>query len=366
MNKILQKRNLYLLPTTLLLAIALLLSGFCFAPKVPGWGTSPTGSVKYLDGSTVLVSLFIDAPEADWTQEKKDMVTGKMNLANDYLVAAGNSYGKTVNLIYNIQEHPDLCYMVPYSKKIDDSDDTSYDLLDYVTKYIDTNIPTEDILNQYGVDSIGYMCYLDSEGTSFTFPFYEDDADIYYYETCFLYIRCDGDNEPPAVYAHEILHMFGARDLYATDESDGITKDFVQHIETTYPNEIMLTTYDENWENVQDHVSNDLTDITAYFIGWIDTIPELEQYPSIRSKNRASFAVTDAEGDYSDYTMGDPDSYWDSDHSSTSGTSGSSTASGSHWGSGSSGSSGSTSDSGDDDFTIWDLIWIILWFLFGD
>ena len=124
--------------------------------------------------------------------------------------------------------------------------------------------------------------------------------------------------------------------------------------------------YDENWENVQDHVSNDLTDITAYFIGWVDTIPELEQYPSIRSKNRASFAVTDAEGDYSDYTMGDPDSYWDSDHSSTSGTSGSSTASGSHWGSGSSSSSGSTSDSGDDDFTIWDLIWIILWFLFGD
>lgn len=117
--------------------------------------------------------------------------------------------------------------------------------------------------------------------------------------------------------------------MYATNQTDGITKDFVQYIETNYPNEIMLTTYDENWNNVQDHITNDLTDITAYFIGWLDTIPELDTYPSIRSAHAASFRETeDTTGDYSEYPSAESGSHWgkiteDADD-----------ASGSHWGSG--------------------------------
>lgn len=316
-------RRMFLKPFIVLCVIAsCILTGFGSARKTSGWFDSPTGSAKYLDGSTILISLFIEDSSSSWSDDEKALVMSKMDLANDFLVAEGNSYGKTVNLIYDIYEHPDLTYTIDYSGRIDDSDDAAYDLLDYVTEYIDDNIPTQRLLKTYGVDSIAYMCFLDKSGVSYAYPYYEGDSDIYYYETCFLYLRCDGDYEPPAVYAHELLHLFGARDLYVTNELDGITKDFVQHIETNYPNEIMLTTYDENWENVQNYVSNDLTDITAYFIGWLDTIPEASDYPSIVYEHSASFGETDYNGgDYSDYTAGD------SDYTS-------------HWGSGATGSQG--------------------------
>ncbi len=325
--KIYRKSNHHFrIPMVFLLCFCFIFCGFRFAPS--DWMTSPTGSAKYLAGSTVLVSLFIEDPSSSWTTEKQDIVMSKMDLANDFLVSEGSSYGKTVNLIYDIHEHPDLAYTISYNERIDDSDDCSYNLLDYMTQYIDANIPSEDIMERYGVDSIAYMCFLDKSGVSYAFPYYEEDADQYYYETCFLFLRCDGDYEPPSVYAHELLHLFGARDLYATNEYDGITKDFVQHIETNYPNEIMLTTYDEHGNNVHEHVSNDLTDITAYFIGWKDTIPELDAHPSIRTEHPASFAEAPYNsGDYSDYTAGDSDnasdngSHWGDDADN-----------GSHWG----------------------------------
>lgn len=371
----------------LLIACILLIATLCgyhSKPSIDTWGTEPTGSAKYLDGTTVLVSLFIEDPSSNWSAEKREMVMAKMDLANDFLVAEGASYGKNVNLIYNIYEHPDLEYTVAYPDKIIDTDKSAYKLLDFITDYIDTQIPTQDIMEQYGVGSIAYMCFLDKSGVSYTFPYYEDDSDIYYYETCFMYLKCDGDYEPPAVYAHEMLHLFGARDLYATNELDGITKDFVQYIESQYPNEIMLTTYDENLNNVQEYVSNDLTDITAYFIGWLDTIPELETYPSIYYEYPASFGdVGDTSGDYSDYYAGDsddadhPGGRWGSDSNSAGQQWGSGGSSASGWGSSSNSSNGqwgadSTSATPDihtdpdGSLGFWDLIFRLFRLFFGN
>lgn len=371
-----QKKNSKIWYSFLLICLFLTAVTLCgyqhFAPSAD-WTTSPTGSAKYLDGSTVLVSLFIEDPSSSWTDSKKEIVMSKMDLANDFLVSEGNSYGKSVNLIYNIYEHPDLAYTVSYSETIDDSNRSSYHLLEYITRYIDNTIPTQEILANYNVDSIAYMCFLDKSGVSYTFPYYEGDSDLYYYETCYMFLKCDGDYEPPAVYAHEMLHLFGARDLYSTNQADGITKEFVQHIEQDYPNEIMLTTYDENWNNVQEYVSNEITDITAYYIGWLDEIPELETYPSIYYPYPASFGdVNDTTGNYTDYTVGDsdnPGSHWgitNENHTSgwgsKTGTSNAESDSGSHWGSG---SNTETPDVHDVNSGIWDSIWRFLRLLFG-
>lgn len=315
MRNLLSKHKLSFHAFALIMTMVLvsnMLCGYSYRSIPRSFVNSPTGSAKYLDGSTILVSLFIEDTESSWSLEDQELVMSKMNLAVDFLIEEGNSYGKSVNLIYDINEHPDLAYTVSYANSIDDSDDSALELLDYMTEYIDDNIPTQDLLASYDVDSIAYMCFLNKEGISYTFPYYEGDSRIYYYETCYMFLQCDGDYEPPSVYAHEMLHLFGARDLYSTNQTDGITKDFVQYIETNYPNEIMLTTYDENWNNVQDHVSNDLSDITAYFIGWLDTIPELDTYPSIRSSYPASFSQTeDTSGDYSDYPSTTSDSHWE-------------------------------------------------------
>ena len=325
----------------------------------------PTGSASYLNGSTVFVSFFVEDPHSSWSDEERALVMSKLDIATDYLISAGASYGKTVSLTYDIYDHPDLAYTISYPKNIRDNNDSARDLLDYMVDYIAETIPTTDLLNEYQATSIGYLCFLNKDGVSYTFPYYDDDSDCYLYETCFLYLKCDDEYEPPAVYAHEILHLFGARDLYETNETDGISKEFVQYIETNYPNEIMLTTYDENWNNVQDHVTNDLTDITAYFIGWLDTIPELSTYPSIETEYPACFTEVDhPSGNYEDYSAGDDTDGLDWGSSSNSGTLGNSDTPNTDWSANGGNGNGNGYSSSSDD-TIWWLILRLLWEMFG-
>ena len=121
----------------------------------------------------------------------------------------------------------------------------------------------------------------------------------------------------------------------------------------------MMTTYDENWNNVQDHVTNDLTDITAYFIGWLDTIPELSTYPSIETEYPACFAEVDhPSGNYEDYSAGDDTDGLDW------GSSGNSDTANVDWSAnGGNGSGNDTVNSSGD--TIWWLILRLLWEMFG-
>ena len=93
---------------------------------------------------------------------------------------------------------------------------------------------------------------------------------------------CEGLEEAPAAYAHEMLHTFGAPDLYVGENpaaNYNINDDFVSYCETYHPNEIMVTTYDVDTDEPHyDYISNELTEITAYYIGWTDTSREAEEF----------------------------------------------------------------------------------------
>lgn len=54
------------------------------------------------------------------------------------------------------------------------------------------------------------------------------------------------EEEAPTGIAHEILHAFGAPDLYLEDtdgENYGVSKQLVKEFENTKSNDIMFTTY---------------------------------------------------------------------------------------------------------------------------
>lgn len=70
---------------------------------------------------------------------------------------------------------------------------------------------------------------------------------------------------------HEILHAFGAPDLYTADEygnNYGLTDELVDYIKNNLDNEIMYTTDRVTGECHYSSITNDLTEITAYYIGW--------------------------------------------------------------------------------------------------
>ncbi len=277
------------------------------------WELGTTGSAKYLDGSTVFVCIFLEDMGASWTREEKQQVEDNLEVACDFLVDEGERYNKDVHLIYNLSESSDLVYELYYDAYFPGSCSGStneaikeqvYDMYDYVVEYIHDFIPSVYLMDKYNTDSIGYLVFVDGESdTASAFSYYHNN-NTYYEELAFIPLRWQDDYKVnPDTYAHEILHLFGARDLYTTKEINGISKEFVIYTADRYPEDIMLgyATDGVSWE---DSISSEISKITAYFIGWTEYIAELEQFPSIETEYKASFIIKkNPEGNYDEYTL---------------------------------------------------------------
>lgn len=267
------------------------------------WGKSTTGSAKYLDGDTVFVSIFLDDTAAHWTNDDVKLVKNNMKIACDYLKEEGKRYGKDVNLIYNIDEHPDLEYHyametafpgTTLSNKEGASGEAAKQLRQNIYDYINHNINIEYIMSKYQTNSIAFLVFIDNEADAATTYNYYFGADKNrYYELCFINLRWSIINTElkPETYAHELLHLFGARDLYSTDTMTGITREFIDYVNDEYPKDIMLGNSRKGVNRIN-RIEGEITDITAYFIGWKENIPETSRFPTIQSTYKASFVYS--------------------------------------------------------------------------
>ena len=68
------------------------------------WGKSATGSAKYLDGTSVLVTIYLDDVNSLWLESDEQLVADNMKFACDYLAEQGKLYGKENDLIERIKE----------------------------------------------------------------------------------------------------------------------------------------------------------------------------------------------------------------------------------------------------------------------
>lgn len=252
------------------------------------WGRSMTGSAKYLDGDTVLVSIFLEDKDALWTSADRELVADNMDIAVEYLRDEGERYGKRVNLIYDLEEHPDLEYHMEYKKpfpgtaQVNNDNDRKDELIYNIYDYLENEIPIQDIMEKYQVNSIGFLVFIDSEAEeALTYHYLAENEGWYYTEMCCINLRwkSTGENVKAETYAHEILHLFGARDLYCSNMY-GISREFVDYVAKEYPNDIMLghARKGVSWKR---SISADITDITAYSLGWKLSVPETKQFPDI-------------------------------------------------------------------------------------
>ena len=243
------------------------------------------GSAKHLDGKTVLVAIFADDANTTWDgdDENKYATLDYLGVATEWLSKSVSKYGKSASFVYDWEANSDLYFETSFDHDMtEDGDDTYYAEMDYVEE----NIPSEDIMNKYNADNIIYMIYFNNDAsnqvTSATYAYISEEFEDYPYEIVNIYTRCDGEDENPASYAHEILHTFGAPDFYMADEDGqnyGITEEFVQYNEENYSNAIMYTTFDaESQVPYYDHVSNDFSDLVAYYVGLIDYSEEKDYW----------------------------------------------------------------------------------------
>ena len=161
-------------------------------------------------------------------------------------------------------------------------------------QYIENNIPSDELKQKYDCRNVVYLFFINSvvpaDYSAYALPFYAEER-TYPYEMCFIPTKYGETVVAPSTVIHEMLHCFGAPDLYTADALEinyGTTDDFVDYCKENVPNDIMLTTFsliDGEKKKVFDRIDGEITDITAYYIGWLDTPPpEVDEYGLVHNQ----------------------------------------------------------------------------------
>ena len=82
----------------------------------------------------------------------------------------------------------------------------------------------------------------------------------------------------PSTVAHEILHAFGASDLYQnTDYLYNISQEYIDFINENELNDIMRCPETGDAGNY-DSINSEISDITAYYVGLADSSETVDQW----------------------------------------------------------------------------------------
>lgn len=247
------------------------------------------GSVSLLNEPTVLVSVYLNdaATGSIWTKEAQADSRNSVAMAVDWLTQQAAGYGVTPTFYYDDgTDTSPLRYTYSLHSRLRGGVDSeeSNDFLDEMDALCAT-LDTAELRQQYGTDRIGFLLFLPVSGTSFTMAHYAEDGTNFYYEYCCLYrydaYAAQAEPESPATYAHEILHLFGAPDLYEGSSDPFVDGELTAYMEQNYPDDIMLSTYAEDGSNLYTSIDKVISPLTAYCLGLADSCPELAQFPKL-------------------------------------------------------------------------------------
>ena len=233
------------------------------------------GSSGKLEGTIAVVTILANDATSAWNlSEDADFkmysrIYSNLRIGCGWIEEACADYGRDVNFIWDWDAHKELIYRVSLDRTIGDDYYGAYvDIQDFIA----ANIDSEGIKSALGANGIIYMVCVDtsSSNTTASSTFSWDRNCPSEYEVCFMLMNYKGRINAPATFAHEILHTFGAPDLYYEGKC-GITQEYVDYAKSAKTNDIMRVTWDLNTNYyVYDSVKNEMTDITAYYLGLTD------------------------------------------------------------------------------------------------
>lgn len=254
---------------------------------------SRIGSAGDLKGTTLIISVFSDDAKTSWDFDSKEdyrtycWAYNNISIAAKWITESAAPYSNA-SFVWDWVENPDLVYFAKteYDVPAVFETGTNADIIntyEFFWEYIDTHIPTEKLMEKYGADNVVYLALFDSPAeqtmTSRTRNWAEASWMSYPYEVSYIFMHSCGSLTAPASFAHEILHCFGAPDLYLHREY-GITEEYVEWARTERTNDIMRVTFDnsDGYTRYYDRISNEMTDITLYYLGLTDYSETVEKW----------------------------------------------------------------------------------------
>ena len=244
------------------------------------------GTAKHIEGRTVVVAIFADDATTSWNFNKE--ADRHQQLRNRFFLSVGCTWlteqtrryrANPGGFVWDWQEHGDLYYTHAFTEDIVHGFNNRQ-VANAIIGYIDQNIPTRKLLEEYGADNIIYMLYLNAPNSqdyrSWTNAvlYNEIAADKYIPEFCVIVPYGRGRENNPATLAHEILHCFGAYDLYETNQYSPIPQKYVNYLMNHKPNDLMNHCY----YSASDIVTVKFSDVDAYYVGLTDTCADMKKW----------------------------------------------------------------------------------------
>ena len=228
------------------------------------------GTAKRIERRTVVVAIYANDATTSWNFKREADIDQRlinrknMSIACTWLTEQARRYKSDPGgFAWDWRDEKGLYYEHTFSEDILKGEGQAA-----IRKYINSSIPTKDLLEKFKADNIIYCVYLNAPNS--------DDyrswccmcdnsvaADKYQAEICVFVPYGRGRKNPPAVFAHEMLHCFGAYDLYETDSGSPITQKYVDHLMSNQPNDLMNHCFFSDY----DLITNVFSDVDAYYVG---------------------------------------------------------------------------------------------------
>lgn len=236
------------------------------------------GSASNIDGSNVIISVFVDTPSRKWSEKEKERSLEYLSGACDYISSECDKYGASPDFIYDWKEDAKLLYNAKILREPGGDEFEEY-LDKHIAVWVKYLLCThfenthndhfltgyDRFKDKYEADNIFLICFFNMDGRAYAICYDGIDSPN---ESLVAY-----RNSNEATLAHEILHLFGTHDFY---EGAEYTSDAVKYIMGKYPNDIMLKTTMNN-----DKIKESLGELSAYHLGLLDSVEDIEVFPQL-------------------------------------------------------------------------------------
>lgn len=182
-----------------------------------------SGSAVELKGKIYILSIFVTSGKKEWSYNEKIAITARQLEAQEWLTKQAQEYNTELsfeNGFYGVKTDIVVNKIVAF----EDSDSARFDWVYYILTKIGYSSPLE-FLERLKVtkdcDNAVVIIYPNQAGRSFAVPYNTDyDKEKFFFEGCVAYRSYKSQPLNATTIAHEILHLFGAWDLYQEDRKD--------------------------------------------------------------------------------------------------------------------------------------------------
>lgn len=231
------------------------------------------GSALELRNTVQTLYCFVETAESPWTEEEKLSVRASLDQAQQWLISQANEWN--IPLKFNTNEFIDGKSIV--LPQVSSGTGSGKERVDWVieiaqkTGFRNARQAYKKLSRKYHNPNLYLVIFAHTDGTSYGLRFAQRmSKKKYFLEGILVYEHYyNGANMPvPSVIAHEILHLYGAWDLYTTYAQ---TVDRQTKARLLFPHDIMLRVgYDMQTIRVDK--------LTAWLVGWNTNEEELYEW----------------------------------------------------------------------------------------